>query len=379
MNGVQASPPWVAFQDGAGAWQQLTSSGGAYELTITDPAGRYGVAWVCDDTVLFTESGVTIIQATVAELPAPQGGCEASVTPTGGTITGTLSGLGAGEAAAIRAGIYAARVTANTFSLGPLENGSYDIVATRSDASFVMNRMIILRNTNVTGNQAQNFDFAAQGFAPTSNQITVTGAMSGETTFATGRFSTNRGTVLNASSGNTYWGIPAAELAQHDMHTVTGGVTTATPAQRQVTHFLHTPANATLALPAVFTMPTISVVATTPQVRFKASLTLLSGAYGYVLRYSVGGTTATRGFVANVSNRWLASSTEYSLPELGSVTGWNSSWNIRAGEATAWIVTAIGGNRGFDSHLPRYPSNVPNIADDGLQRWNSSQSGTLVP
>src|SRR5262245_24317297 len=61
--GATANAPLVAFQDGDGAWQALTGSGGVYHATVTRM--RYAVAVACTPIPDF--SAMSIYAQTIAD------------------------------------------------------------------------------------------------------------------------------------------------------------------------------------------------------------------------------------------------------------------------------------------------------------------------
>lgn len=79
---------WLAFQDGDGAWTELTGDAGVYSALVEDPDGRYGIAWGCND--VSTRVSVQYAVATQAgELRVA--GCFAAAGATA-RISGTTLG-----------------------------------------------------------------------------------------------------------------------------------------------------------------------------------------------------------------------------------------------------------------------------------------------
>lgn len=65
INGQPVNAKWAAFQDGNGNWQVVNpTSQGVYRLQVTDPAGRYGFAYVYH---AWGEEGIFLLQATTGE------------------------------------------------------------------------------------------------------------------------------------------------------------------------------------------------------------------------------------------------------------------------------------------------------------------------
>ena len=117
--------PWIAVQDGTGAWTALTGN----SFDVSDPGGRYGVAWAC---ILDYPGGTTgnstvvINQLTTADTTSVVAGCQTNATVNYYGYTGTVSNIPANGYALVSIGANQVKVTSASpsFSLQPVASGT---------------------------------------------------------------------------------------------------------------------------------------------------------------------------------------------------------------------------------------------------------------
>jgi hypothetical protein len=354
------APIWLAAQDGAGTWTRVTpGSNNDFKFTINGANG--GVAWVTT-----TSSGsftLNISYGTQAELLGQGvGQCPGGATKT---FTGTVAGLTSGDVATIALGGASASATANgPFTLNNVPSGLQDLLA--SDAAQTFNgttlvtqvkKIILRRNLNLaTGAVLPTLDFgASEAFAPGTATVTLANGGSDLLTSSAAYFTANGSaggfsTDLSSSATRTYYGIPAAQQAAGDLHSliasaiVVNGV--AASQVRNATVFFKDLANKTLTFGPTPNSPTITTAATTPVARLRAQLAI-QAEYNksFVLSYSQAVGSTSRSVVIQISSGYLGANPttlDITMPDLSGVAGWDNNWGLRTGTSTSWFTSASG-------------------------------------
>ncbi|MFO0722712.1 MAG: hypothetical protein U1E65_02935 [Myxococcota bacterium] len=125
VNAVLADPPWLAFREGGGAWQQLTGAQGQYVLPLSAPGAAYDIAIHC---LGFGTSGLTqTVSFTATEVPALALSCADSVQAV--RVQGNLSHIPPQHCYMISAGMT---------SLGGCADGAFSFQLLRGVTDFVV-------------------------------------------------------------------------------------------------------------------------------------------------------------------------------------------------------------------------------------------------
>lgn len=126
---------YLAVQDGSGSWRPLIGDA-EHTLTLTDPAGRYGLLSVCAEGDAGSSGGnlsVNVQHALLQDAPAVSAECAADEPESAPVrLTGTARGLAAGE----YGNLYVGDASALLDSAAPtgrleLPAARYDLVASR--------------------------------------------------------------------------------------------------------------------------------------------------------------------------------------------------------------------------------------------------------
>ena len=408
----QAPPDFIAFQDGDGPWQRIEPTiTPQYALTVHAPDGRYGLAIVFvrppepDGT---TEVEVNIIHATVNELSQINWVSEEAPPATTVTVSGTVSGLGSGEAALIAIGgaQFSVYPPYNTYSL-QIPPGTYDLVAIKGSTQVwppAANKMLIQRNVSVSGDTTINIDFnSPDAFDPENRNAVINGVLSGELAGGGVEFRSHNGTEIETGRNFEvppptiqfpFAGIPTAKQFGNDIHHLYA--IAMSNGSRGIECYFKAPIDLSVTLPSPFGNASVRVAATTPYTRFTASWDAYSGAQAYFAQFG-GRQMARRRLVSNpqlsrpkkqsrqaiqasspfwfvgLSAGWLGGQTSYTLPDLSGLSGWNNSWGFPAGGQVPWEVGAVATNRTIQDFV-----NAELTPVDGLEVRIASKSGTVT-
>ena len=333
---------FAAGQDGDGAWQALTAAGAAQTFTLQVTGARYGLAYGCANAA-GDSIGITVVQATVAETARVTVACGGLSTATPVTIMGTISGLSSTQSAQVdvagRAATVAAGTTTYSVSLPP---GTWDLFARRMTAAPVWDRMIRRNSVTAAAGATFNLDFTTEGFAPETHTITFQGVSATE---STGQLVIFRNTLggspfgLGSPAAGSYFAIPAAQLRSGDYHSVVASASDAT-AGRRVRRIFTTAMDFTATMPPMVAAPVITVGAATPYVRPRATIPDGLTANRYDLGYSQTETAParSRSWALQLTSGWIdaGAETDYVVPDLSAVTGWQAWWGLAAGVSTNW-------------------------------------------
>jgi hypothetical protein len=345
---------WVAFQSGAGPWTRLQPSRpGTYLGACTSSDGKYGFAVVYD----FGEAvWQTICQATVAELPEVRLDTGtivgARAPPKWHTISGSLAGVPTGQFADIY--VYVARESipggATAWSTDSAAEGVHDLLAVRyavtgdpMHPTYVYDKVIVLRDINVTGDMTINLDFdSKQAYDLDTFPVSVSSA--GGAWGLSGIMKTRNHTTWRwhfHGLSDTYYALPAALRDPGDRYRLSG-LGGSVPASLWRDLYFAVPGPKDMTLPAPLGSAAISIAATTPYRRAAVNWTH----YPRALYYEA--SILTSGWCDVIlTPGWLGSAAtyEYTMPDFGSVAGWHNAWGLP--EHAAWWVTATTSNQGI--------------------------------
>lgn len=171
---------WLAAQDGSGSWSSLSGT----SFTVSDAAGRYGVAWACTPTS--GQPGVFTLQATTADGTSVTAACATSgvVTITPVTFSGQVSGIPSGGTGYIVLGNGVVKTVTNAspnYSFA-VPAGTYTLVAYGVNGDGTPAKMVVHRSLNVTASTSNyNVDLST-GTAYALDTVTLTNVPAGQST-----------------------------------------------------------------------------------------------------------------------------------------------------------------------------------------------------
>ena len=344
------TPVWAAFQNGdfSAPWQVVTPVNGVYSFTIS--AGRGGFTSV---TTGFDGSVVSVQYLTQAEFTA--GTLFLCGTgATGRSLTGTVTGLSAGDVAGIFFGnaFGAASAELPGFTLDNAPNGIHDLIIYTTPASGVASaaRMAIWRDENPAGSFGARDVQGSNGFVPASAAITITGGVGGENfdhgmTYYSGATCDAapiyQGAPVTGAQFTAY-GAPTSVQRPGDRHGIliegnTGGTT-----YRSVWETTHDLTAHSVAMPAQLPAGTTTETGSAYSIlrhQFVAPAdynTQFGWQYIQASAPRTASVTASYGYVAGVN-------VDLKIGNYGGLAGWNDSWAPGAGLLAKTAATAVGG------------------------------------
>lgn len=383
-------PVWFAYRDGNGPWTRVVGDAQhVYRFQVNSDRGAVAYVQV-DDGVPLTQ---VYLYTRDEMIFVGQNQCDG----VGGTktVNGSVTGLGAMEAAFVSLGSASATVTGaqgNTFSLNNVEDGAQDLVAARAEfnltsLALIPNSLIIRRNLNPANNSTLTpLNFGTEGFAPASASVTVNGLGAGEQSTLVGLFTTSRGALgtyfagILGGANLTYWGIPNDRLETGDLHylqvaTAPLTPTPGSPDTRQVGIGFRQVQNRTVTLGPSLSMPTVTSVGTAQNARLRAQWTLQAeyNRFVYFVASQQGTTNEGRSISVGATDGYISgqASAELEIPDLSGVDGWDSRWSLLAGVNTTWNASGSGWQgTGY--------INFPELVD-GTQFFSATRSGQITP
>jgi len=427
---VDQTPIWFAIQDGAsGTWTKVnpSASGTKFQFNITQAKG--GVAFVTTTTSpsvaatsrtlatrlaadlrrdlllrnrvtrtgayaarsLATGYDLTILYGTQPELNGR--GTQFCLPGAGKTVNGTVAGVNAaqGQAASISLGSSTADASpAGTFQLTDVPDGALDLIAARSTTnastfSSVVDKMIIRRGVNAGNNSTLPvLDFgSSEAFDPVQGNLTIGNIGSDLAIVLTTYFTAAGSGVAGATVGGSflpsggpfkYFGVPTSKQVAGDLHlalAIAFPSLTNTDQERVSALFFKDPTDRTVTLGAALPAQTVSVAATTPYVRFRATGPI-PAEYGKLLELDFNQGNIGRSVSITASEGYLAGATTYDItvPDFSGVAGWDNNWGPKAGAQTQWEVFTYG--------FTGIGLNSPNPVD-GATFKAGVRSGTITP
>ncbi len=379
-------PIWLASQNGAGAWTQVTAgANNTFSFNITSTGG---VAWVTQNGT--NDFDLTIYYGTSAELSGLTTGC---LTPTVTTLTGTVAGLGATDQSSINFGGASASPTAASanFTLNNAPTGARDLLGARMTidimnplAGFSVNRLFLKRAVTPNAGSVGTVDFnsATDAFAPEFKNINIAGGTAGEQYYGVAVFTTGTqtSTVLGfALPGNSatvsYAGVPSARTQAGDLHLVTA---TAAVTQnfvpvsaRTVTQIFRVAADVTATLgPAMSAVTVTNAGNAGTHARLRAQFARQAEyANLWNLSYSQGTQALQRSAIILLypSYTGAGANIDYTVPDFSGVGGWNNLWGIQTGTSTNWTAMANGWVVGAGNQA------------EGMVSRTTYRTGTITP
>lgn len=354
---IEDAPLWVASQDGNGAWTAVaptTVGGTTYQFTFA--SGKGGIATVQSDV---SGTDLSVLYGTLADFTAFAGtvnnnGCESNKV-----VNGSVSGVGATEAAIIDLGGSAALVVppATGFALTSVPGGLRDLVATRVDASTLdVNWIILRRSLNTQNNDVlPPLTFGTEGFASVSANVDVTNLGADAATVGS-VFTGVRGSsfvflssipnVVTATPAQPYAAIPTAQLNAGELQEVVALASDAgnPNSDRSAGVYFTTVADRTIALGPSLNAPTVTKTVTGGIARPRVQLAGQAEYDRYIsATYTQAGNRAASVFATAAFFGGLPTTWDVTIPDLSTVAGWTAAWGLQDGTPINWDVSASGG------------------------------------
>lgn len=356
-------PNWFAYQNEGGSWTRVQPD--ANNAFVFDASDRVAIAMTFD----FGTSRLTDVYYTHVNelLPLSNRAC----TETSGTktVNGSVSGLSTNETAVISmssSSTSAFPLQAN-WSLSNIVNGPQDIIAHREldalSGASTPNRVIVRRNQNpVSGATLPVLDFAStEGQAISTNTLSISGLLSGESNYYDIGFMTATGTshALYASPfftspSQTLYGVPSGLTQAGDVHEIDLNADAASgTSYRTVRHWYRTPADKSLTFGAALNTPTVQTVTSTPYVRMRTTLASQADYPDFATAYFIQDQRSVFVTVTAAHHSGTPSTWTNEIPDFGSAAGFPTNAGLQSGTSTQWFVEA------FDGTLADYISATP--------------------
>lgn len=352
-------PIWFAYRDGiAGPWTRvLPDANNRFAFTLSDTRASVTLVRDADGGFDVTAFDVFTFHQSRAELIA-LGTRQCQETPGSRTLTGSVAGLGLGQAAAIVAGGATGGAGLNGIPYTVrrnVRNGPLDLLAARTGVTLATlatdpDRLILRRNlTPPAGGAVPLLDFAsAESFAPATATYTI-GNVLGARMALTTSFVTANGTVgsfifgpqLVGPDARTVYGVPLSLTQPGDLHAVLVDAVSGTDIVRQVTSYHRELSNRSFTLGPPLAVPTVTTLAAAPYLRARAVGDWQSDydqSAGVVFEQGSAGGRSWSVFASPA----FAGGTSYELdlPDLGATSGFSAAWGLQPGVATSWTVSA---------------------------------------
>ncbi len=374
---------WVAYQDGSGPWKVVGPSNGKYTFTVTDPAGRYGMALIDEEPGSPTPAYVDgqVHYFTLAEVS--QIDYSSFRLLTSAVVTGSVSGLQAADTARVHVRTRAANVAAGGSSYNFLAfSGTHNLAAIRQAGGGAADRLVVLRNISLPSS-VPPIDFASQGFALTPQSATATGEDSGDSVVTYANWLTpNTSTNLAIATGNAlaFNALPAANHQADETHFIGARATqSATGKTCLAGRYTKSPVGVAITLPAKINSPVFGTAVTTPYYRPTLSWSPIAGSLASDV--FAADTTNHIYWSATFSAGWLAgnTATSYTFPDFSGLAGWNNAWGFAYGSSLSWSFA----NRWTSSPDAPFFVNIARSHPEGERFWRSymnlSTTATLAP
>lgn len=348
---------YLAYQDGSGAWQPLTtrlSEAAPHRLSLADPQGRYGVMNLCLDDATGNLS-VNVQHGTLAETPVVAANCASgAATPAGAVgVAGQVGGLEPGE----YGNVYLGDASALVDSAAPrhrleLPAARYDLIATKYAPDERVPSRLVFEPGLVVGGAMTTADVDFGGpyaFDPEPGMLLLAGVRPDELLSGSVEVVTETGTAAllgEYQGGNTlpYASIPAEVLRgaqlRAEVQSFSYNDRTKAGSSRSLTRTFAAGTAPLLRLPQPIAAPLLRLRGETG-LRVTARWRAYPAAAGvYAQFYSQIRDGRSFSYRLSQSSAWLAGqSFSYTLPDFSALPQWQEAWNLARGAAIFWDVS----------------------------------------
>ncbi|MEK7401709.1 MAG: hypothetical protein AABZ80_05025 [Gemmatimonadota bacterium] len=380
-------PAWFAYQNQGFPWQVITPVNGVYTFQATATL-TVAYAFVAGPGV--NETDFSVLYATRAEL-AGQTDRDCAGPKT---LTGSVTGATTSQSIRVAMGASTATPTAASpnFSLTGVASRALDLIATKGTiASTSLNiqvtpdMLIVQRNLNpADGATLGTLDFAGQGFAPASSNLTVNNVGTGDNINIGSTFwsATNTYGIVHAlqptNTSNTLFSMPAGKLQAGDFHElVVETYQTGFAFGRVNVAYLGALADRTETLAPNLSTPGVNTISASPYTRLRGQLPV-QAEYPTAARFiffQAGGNAADRLVYVVATAGFLggtpASNWDVAIPEFGLVAGLNNSWL----PSTSFVLYQA---EAYSAPGPVLFGGVPSVGDVVRAAYRVTSSGTVV-
>ncbi|MDP2339709.1 MAG: hypothetical protein Q8O67_02025 [Deltaproteobacteria bacterium] len=361
IDGVNATAPFVAFQDGAGPFTPLSGVDGAYAAGVFDPDGDYAFAVVCPTAAHglpqqssgpSSEVRAQLVFARTTELGNVVVGCRQDAARV--SVSGVVTGLQPDESADVYLG------AEHAFAFGSPANllvdartGRYDFVFTTTSFAAPAGppRIWIERDVVVDGTALASLDVSPAAALAPAETITLAAAANG----AEVRLLTERGTAVTlgslASSVDVdfaYRGAPPNVMSAFDVHVAL----VATTSGSSVSFFREPVSFTTPAIPTSALEATVSLLSDEPYQRHRFTSTSTSAAQLYRFGVAAGDQASTAWSWESLVSASRFASLSFEEPDLSAVEGFDVAWGV-PGEAPRTAVAEALSSSGSPEELVR--------------------------
>jgi uncharacterized membrane protein len=379
-------PIWFAFQDGNGAWTQVTATTGGdgsktYTFDLTQATG--GVAFVTGGGASGFVTSVSY--GSQAQLVGGAGTC--FVQPMTRTLNGSVASIDLTDNVSVSmgGGTASANAAAPNFVLDGVLDGPSDLIAIRNSVSLGLPPtitpigMIIRRGLNIANNGTiPVLDFGAgpaEAFAPLAADITVNN-LSGDTPilslgYETGTTSAGLFTSFNAPAGPiTVYGVPGARQAANDLHQLSVIASGANSDIRFRLQWFKTLTDMIVNLGPPLTAPTVTSLGNAPYPRYQ-SVGPIQAEYDDVFYLSVSPDGSSGGdflsWTVTAFRAYFAGGNYTLLMDDMSAAGYQAIWGPAIGEDLNLQTQAVGFSTNGIAN-PVQEGGFANYASNGVQR-----------
>jgi hypothetical protein len=344
-----AFPVWIAWQDGDGAWTELTvEADGVFESEVADPEGRYGVVAVCQGQGVNLQS----IVGTLAEMDHVFTVCGMQPDPAlvNVPITGTVGGLVSGDNADVKIGGAAGDHAWPSFDYPDyslqVAPAALDAVASLLPTGGSAPTKMILERGLDTTTGAFPVDFSAAGVDTASRTLTLTGE-GAEDAYTMADYWTTGGLFAPTGFGSgatlDFSELPAAEREDGDLNYIEITVGDYMEDDGVVVNGAFLPgSDIEIALPTNDCTALVEL-SDARDLGFSVSWNVDAAAVAYVARiYGYDNMTMTQKIwsLSLTPNR-VGTAPAWSTPDWSAVSGWDALWGITADNYPEWDAGTI--------------------------------------
>jgi flagellar hook-basal body complex protein FliE len=297
-------------------------------VSVVDSTGRYTAVVVCaagQDRRVFSVTG------SLGEISDVTVRCP-TLEPLDETVQGNVTGFSFSDAIKVAYGRESGEAQGSatrSYSVAAQADAHHDVVAVVSDASFRLNRLVMVRDVAAGAIAADtDIDLAVDGFAPLEHELTVlTGAANSVATEA--HFFSALGTVIDVnrydfSSSPGWYALPAAALTATEVHLLEAREETF-PGQRGGTVVRQAAGDVTIDVRTTAALPETTLAAVDDTVSMATDAFPVGVLEGVLSTFDSVTSTQTRHTVVVTPAR---ASSSVTFPSSATVPGFDAVWNL---------------------------------------------------